>query len=377
MPLQKIRTQSLKIDLRSLVVAMAVSSLVLAACGAGGATTDASGPAADGVTTDGATTDGASAGTEEVGGSELEIVATTAVMGDLVRTVVGERATVEVLMEGNVDPHTFAMSAQQRGELGAADLVVANGLGLEAGIQAVLDQVAAEGVEVLEVATFLDPIESGVVDHDESGDHPDDDTRDDTHDDDHDDDHEAHDVGDGHEHGPLDPHVWLDPVRMAHAGEVLADRLDDIAEGPWHDGAEAWDDTMLATHDTVSEILAPVPEACRLMVTEHDSLAYFAQRYDFEVVGTIVPGLSTDAEPSAGDLAALADTLAETGAIAIFVENTASTRAADALAAGFAGAVSVQPVPVATVGVDELETGSDLLVELATRVAEPLVDCDA
>lgn len=363
---------SLHLDRRTLVVAMAASSLVLAACGGGGATTEASGVA----------TDGSSAGSDEVVAGELEIMATTAVMGDLVRTVVGDHASVEVVMEGNVDPHTFAMSARQRGQLAAADLIVANGLGLEAGIQAVLDQVAAEGVPVLEVGTFLDPLESGGVDADDEP------VADADHDepaaddepaaaDDADADHEAHDVDDGHGHGPLDPHVWLDPVRMAEAGEVIADRLDDLAEGPWHDGAEAWRDAMLATHDTVSELLAPVPDACRLMVTEHDSLAYFAQRYDFEVVGTIVPGLSTDAEPSAGDLAALADTLAETGATAIFVEDTASTRAAEALAAEFAGAVSVHPVPVATVGVDELETVSDLLVELATRVAEPLVDCDA
>ena len=371
--------------LRVVPAVVVVGALLLAGCGSQSATdsstagSDAGATAADASAGD-ATGDGTSAGDGTSGDGEpeheLTVVATTTVMGDLVRTVVGAHATVEVLMEGSADPHVFAMSARQRGQLAAADLVVANGLGLEAGIEGVLDQVEQEGVPVLDVATFLDPLEAGEAVHEAAAedDHASEEA-DHAHDDDGTD--EVHHADDGHDHGPLDPHVWLDPVRMADAGEVVADRLDDLATGPWGDGATTWRDEMLATHASVTAILDPVPDACRRIVTDHDSLTYFAQRYDFEVIGTIIPGVSTDAEPSAGNLAELADTLAATGVTAIFVESTASTRAADALAAEFDGTVTVHPVPVASVGVDGLETVSALLVELATRVAEPLVDCDA
>lgn len=303
---------------------------------------------------------GASTGRdEEVASDEVRVVATTTIMGDLVHTVVDDAGSVEVLMAPGADPHTFALSARQRASLGDADLVVANGLGLEAGMQDVLDAVAADGVAVVEVAPELDPL---ALDDDAHDDHAGED------------DHTDPASEDEHDSGGFDPHVWLDPSRMGAAGEVVATALDDVAEGPWHEGAAAWEQAMQQADAAAEAALSEVPEQCRVLVTNHDALATFADRYGLTVVGTIVPGLSTDAAPSAGDLAALTEVVEDTGVTTIFVEDTATTRAADALAREI-GDVDVVAVPVATVGGDGPATLADLVVELADTVADGLRDC--
>ncbi|MGY6499385.1 MAG: metal ABC transporter substrate-binding protein, partial [Acidimicrobiales bacterium] len=132
------------------------------------------------------------------------IVATTTILGDIVENLVGDDAEIEVLMPVGADPHDFEASAQQAARLRDADLVVANGLTLEIGLQSVLDSAADDGATVLEVGELVDTIPFGAHSHS----HDDDDHGHDDHGHSHDDDH-AHD-DDDHGHSHDDDHAHDD-----------------------------------------------------------------------------------------------------------------------------------------------------------------------
>lgn len=327
--------------MRSRISGVAVVTLLLAAMVAG-----CRSPEADGTTAEGASP-----------GDGPLVMATTSIWGDMAARVLGDAGRVEVVMEGGQDPHSFRLSAQQLGRLGEADLVVANGLGLEAGMDDALDELAAAGIPVVEVASALDPIAAG----EESG---------------HADDHDDEDAGEAG-HGELDPHVWLDPVRMAQSGHVIAAALHEVVPGPWEDRAEQLEADLDALHGRVEEILAAIPDECRVLVANHDAMRYLAVRYDLEVGATVLPGFSTDVQPSARDFAAVVELVADTGVPAVFVEDTASTRLADTLADELGGAVTVVTVPVASLGPAGSPTDGyeGLVTTLATKVAEALATC--
>ena len=240
------------------------------------------------------------------------VVATTNVLGDIVSHLVGDAGVVRVLMPAGTDPHAFTPSAQQAELLRHADLIVANGLNLEESLRAPLASAEQDGVPVLRVGEHLDPVRFA----DEPG-------------------HEGHA---GADPTAPDPHVWMDPVRMADGVRLIADRLANVdragvrTRGAWEAAGAAYADQVLATHRRVQDLLGRIPPARRVLVTNHDSLGYFAARYDLRVVGTVVPGTSTQAAPSARAFARLATLIRQTGTPAIFVDSTASTRLATALA---------------------------------------------
>lgn len=271
------------------------------------------------------------------------IVVTTSILGDVTGNVVGDLADVEVLMPAGADPHSFEPSAQQAAELREADVVIANGLGLEAGFTETLELVQAEGTPVFAVAPELSPIPF-------SG---------------------------GHEHGELDPHVWMDPERMAAASLLIADEVataTGLDAGELESRALAYGDELRAVDEEVQGLLAPIPEDQRVLVTNHEALGYFAERYGFEVVATVIPGGGTAAEPSAADLAELADVLTGEGVRAIFAEHVDDTSLAETLAAEVGGDVRI--VTLFTDSLGDPGSGADtytgLLITNARLVADAL-----
>lgn len=278
-------------------------------------------------------------------GSDLPlVVVTTSIWGDVVAEIAGDAAVVEVVMPIGADPHDFAPSSAQVGRLQAADLVVANGLGLEEGLLDILDEIADSGGNVLELAPLLDPIEFGTDHHDHddhgnNGDHDHDDDHDDVGDHDHDGDHDDHD----HDHDGDDPHVWQDPDRVAEAATLIGDRLADLV-----DDADAVVARAAAYHDLMHDLahgiedtLAGIPDDRRLLVTNHHSLGYFADRFHFEIIGTVVPGGSTLGDPSSAELTALVAEIVAHDVPAIFVETTSSDALAESLAAEVGHPVAV------------------------------------
>ena len=164
------------------------------------------------------------------------------------------------------------------------------------------------------------------------------------------DDHDDHaDEGDGHDHAHdhtgADPHVWFDPVRVSGVLDELAGRLiADAGLDPDAVGAclSRYQDELAQLHDEVVETLAAVAPADRRLITNHDALGYFADRYGFEVIATVIPGGSTLAEPSTAALGELADLITETGLRAVFAEQIQSADTVESLAA------RAGPVEVAT-----------------------------
>jgi zinc/manganese transport system substrate-binding protein len=241
------------------------------------------------------------------------VIVTTTILGDLVSRVAGDSVAVEVLMPPGADPHEFEASVAQAARIRSASLVVANGLGLEERLEGTLDAAKADGVTVYEVGPELDPLPM----EEESEEHP-----------------EAE--AEGHDHGEFDPHVWLDPDRMAMAAGLVATQLANatgLDAAPFQERAARYAADAIAAGQEADAILASVPADQRLLVTNHDALGYFARRFNLTVLGTVIPGGSTLAEPSAADISAIADALAATDVNAVFSENTVSPRLVEAVAA--------------------------------------------
>ena len=281
----------------------------------------------------------------------LHVVTTTSILGDVVANVVGEQGQVTVLMPAGVDPHGYQPSGADAAALRDADLVVAIGLGLEENLVDAIAAAEAEGAHLLELAPHLDP---RPYDEDEHADE------------------------DDHDHGPLDPHVWFDPVRMADGARLIGDELASLAAGEWNARADAYAAELLAVHEELEAQFAALPDAARRLVTNHDALGYLADRYDLEVIGTVVPGTSTQAEADARAFAALVETIEDAGVDAIFTENIETAGLADQLAREVAarGGPEVAVVSLYTDALGEPGSGAEtyvgLLRENGRRIVEAL-----
>lgn len=303
-------------------------------------------------------------GTARSGDDGPRIVVTTSTLGDLVSNVVGSDATVEIVIPIGADPHSFSPSSRQVAAMTDADLVVTNGLGLEEGFTDVLEGVTADGVHVLDLGPMLDPIPFG---GDDDNEHHEEDHEDEDHEDDGN--HEEE-----HDH-TLDPHIWMDPLRIADAASLVAAALTEIDDSvDWAARADTYATDLEGLHTEIEEMFSAVDESERLLVTNHDALGYFAARYGFEVVGTVIPGGSTLGDPSSEDLASLVSTMRDLGVNVVFAETTRPSALADAVAAELGG--EVQVVELFTGSLGEAGSGAETLIDMlrlnATRIAQAL-----
>lgn len=271
------------------------------------------------------------------------VVATTTILGNVTEQIVAcadPEATVTTLMPVGADPHDFSPSSAQIAELVGADLVVANGLGLEAGLMDALESASADGATVIEVADLVDPIPFG--EHGQGDEHADE---------------EAHADEDGHEHGDEDPHFWFDMNRMAQAAEIIGSTLAETRGQAYADCGTEVADSIQAAEAEVRSTLEAIPADRRVLVTDHDALGYLADVYGFEVVGTVIPGGSTLGEPSSADLADLVAAINADDVPAIFTNTAEPSTLADAVAAETGRDIVVVPLYVGTLG--EPGSGAD------------------
>ena len=183
-------------------------------------------------------------------------------------------------------------------------------------------------------------------DHDDEDGHDEDDGHADDHDDDdgHDDDHADEDMHDDeHDHaGGADPHIWFDPQRVAGVLGELADEL--IHAGADADTVnrclDAYREALEDADAEIAEILDAIPADRRILITNHDAFGYFADRYDLEVVGTVIPSTSTAAESNPALLEELAEIIEHEGVPAVFSETTTGDADIQALATA-AGDIAV------------------------------------
>ncbi|CAN00198.1 putative periplasmic iron-binding protein precursor [Clavibacter michiganensis subsp. michiganensis] len=240
-------------------------------------------------------------GCAAAGDDRPTVYVSTNILGDVVEELVGEEAEVVTLMKPNADPHSFEISAQQAAGLRSADLVVSNGLGLEEGLQQHLDAASAA-----DVPTFVagDAIE--VLDY-----------------------------GEGDAAGMPDSHFWTDPARMVDvvdALEPVLSGIDGVDRAGLAARTAAYRGELEALDAEMTAAFAAIPAERRALVTNHHVFGYLADRFDFEVVGAVIPGGTTLAAPSASDLADLVSAVEETGVPTIFAESSQPDRLVQALA---------------------------------------------
>lgn len=244
-------------------------------------------------------------------GDRPRIVVTTPVLGSLVSELVGDAAEVTVVMPNGADPHEYRPSAKDVAALTDADLVVENGLDLEEGLHDVLERVHDGGGPVF---TASDHVVLRAT----------------AEDDDHDE--EAHGADDGHEHGEHDPHIWLDPIAMRSMVEALAPVVERDLGIDVGERARDLSGRLTALDTEIEGILAGLPADGRRIVTGHESMGYFADRYDLDVVGVLLPSRSSQAQASAANLASLRKVVAADGIGVIYAEIGTPKGVADAVA---------------------------------------------
>jgi zinc/manganese transport system substrate-binding protein len=271
---------------------------------------------------------------------QLSIVATTSIWGDVATQIVGDDADVQVLIPRHIDAHDYQPTPQQASRLLEADLVIANGLGLEEGLQDVLDSAERDGANILALAPHLDPLPFP-----------------------------------GGDHAGPDPHVWFDPNRVGLAAQLIALELRTIDESvDWLASADAYGESLSATDEQMRSLLASVPEDRRKLVTNHEALGYRAEVYDLDVVGVVIPGGSTLADPSSAELAALVEVMEEEGVDVIFTETSQPSRLAEAVAAEVGRDISIVALFTESLGDAGAPAGTlvGLLLEDARLISEAL-----
>ncbi|WP_346619443.1 zinc ABC transporter substrate-binding protein AztC [Blastococcus montanus] len=241
------------------------------------------------------------------------VVVTTDILGDVVGELVGDQAEVMVLMPTGADPHSFQVSAQEVARMRTADLLVANGLGLEEGLATQVEAARADGVPVVEAGEAVEVLDW--VGEDASG---------------------------------VDPHFWTDPTRMLAVTDALGQALAEHVRGVDADELAAdvarYQDELRELDGWMAEQFALVPEERRNLVTNHHVFGYLADRFGFTVVGAVIPSGTTLAAPSAGDLDELASSIREAGVRTIFVDSAQPDRLARVLAEQAGVDVSVTPL---------------------------------
>jgi zinc/manganese transport system substrate-binding protein len=282
------------------------------------------------------------AGAAPAAESRPTIVVTYSVLGAVIRDAVGDQADVTVLIPNGADPHEWEPSAKDIATLNHADLIVRNGLDLEGGLLHALNGAADEGVPTF-VAT--DHITVRIVGQGE-----------------------GLPTGDADQAvGAPDPHLWMDPLTVRDAVAALAPMLADLGID-----ASAGIARVVAELETldqkVRDILAAVPAADRQLVTGHESLGYFAARYNFTLIGAIIPSLTSQAEVSSGDLARLSHEIEASGAKAIFTEIGTSAKVARALG----DETGVEVVDLASHNLPDDGSYDTFLTENAMKIAEAL-----
>lgn len=264
---------------------------------------------------------------------KLRVLATTTLVGDVVSNIAGDAIELSVLLPVGVDPHSFTPTPQDVAKVSQADVVFANGAGLEEFLQALLESAGAtekvvavsEGIPLLqgeahshageeEHANEGEPAEEAVPIKEATG---------------------EGEYGHEHEHAAGDPHTWFDPNLVMIWAENIAKTLsekDPQNAATYQNNAADYTAQLRELDQWIRQQVETIPPQSRQLVTDHKAFAYFAERYGFTHVGAVLPGFSTLAEPSAQELAALEDAIRQLGVKAIFVGTTVNPNLAQRVA---------------------------------------------
>lgn len=229
----------------------------------------------------------------------LKVVATTSIVGDVVRSVGGENIDLSVLIPVNVDEHGYEPIPQDAAKIAQASLVFENGAGLEQFIEKLM-QNAGGSTHLVSVSEGVTLLQGALEDEVQPDQTP-----------------VAGTKG--------DPHVWLDPNNVLIWVQNIEQALssaDPQHAADYQKNADQYRQQLKDLDAWIQQQIEQVPQDRRKLVTDHLIFTYFASRYHFEQVGAVVPGYSTLAAPSAQELAQLEDQVRKLKVPAIFVGNT-------------------------------------------------------
>ena len=243
------------------------------------------------------------------------VIAVESFLADIAQNVAGDRLKVASLIPLGTDPHSFEPTPADIVAVAGSDLLIVHGAGLE-GFLDYLIRDAGGNHQVVEAAAGLASREPREVDPEHE---------------------EAHQSAEEqiHHHPEGDPHFWLDPNNVVKYVENIRDGLSKVdPEGAesYAANARAYIRQLRELDRWIAEQVKQVPPERRLLVTNHESFGYFADRYGFSVVGTVIPSFSTDASPSAQQMAQLIDSIRQSRARAIFLETGANPQLAQQIA---------------------------------------------
>ncbi len=238
------------------------------------------------------------------------ILASTTFLADIAQNVAGDRVEVESLLPFGAEPHSYQPTPQDVTRIAKSDLLILNGVEYEGFIEALLENAGGERI-IVTASDGIAPRE--MVAHTDDG--------------------ESSENA-GEEAG--DPHLWLDPSLVVTYVENIREgltHLDPDGAAEYKSNADAYVAELQALDAWIVEQVSQIPAEQKLLVTNHEALGYFAERYGFDVVGTVVESFSTDASPSAQQMAALIDQIRSSGARAIFLSASDNPTLAEQIAA--------------------------------------------
>jgi ABC-type Zn uptake system ZnuABC Zn-binding protein ZnuA len=233
-------------------------------------------------------------------GNKIMVLATTSIIGDVVNQVGGDFIDLSILMPVGTDPHDFQLKPQDMALINEARIIFTNGGGLEAFLGPVLENAGASGkrVEVSTGISYRTLSEGGQTN--------------------------------------IDPHTWMDPNNVILWTKNIATSLSDL--DPAHSSnylanAETYTRALKDLDSWIRSEVAQIPMQNRLLVADHAVLGYFAAQYGFTEEGSITSSFSSEAAPSAKELAALEDKIRRLGVRAVFVSEAVNQTMADQIAA--------------------------------------------
>ena len=300
----------------------------------------------------------AEAGCPEIDNREINVVATTPMIGEFVSQVGGDNINLTVLMSPEADPHTYDPAPQDAGKIADADLVFYTGLKYEpAALIKLLENSACSAEVLAEVGENVFPIEfkeGGHDDHDEEG----------------------HDDHAGHDHGAYDPHFWFDPNRVAYAAEYIESKLvefDPSNASDYEAAGKAYVTELKGLVSQVSELISTIPSQNRKLITTHESLGYLEAKFGLEVLSTIIPSVDSANEISPSQLVGVIDVIEDNNVKAIFIEAEAPSVYAETIVAE-TGIKAVEGLWVETL--KEGQSYPEFLFEAVELIVENLKNTD-
>lgn len=279
----------------------------------------------------------------EPANAKTSIVVTYSILGSMVKELVGDQADVTVPMPNGLDPHDWQPSAKDIETFNKADLIIENGLGLETSIEKTLEAARRRGVKFFTASDHIVVRHVGTGEGIPGGD-PDQST------------------------GATDPHFWMDPLTMKTFVSALADELNNNFFMNVYRQAADLESRLDDLNDSLNVTVHQIPQDNRKLVTGHESMGYFAQRYGFKLVGVIIPSLSSQAGVSASDLAQLKQAIQANNVKAIFTELGTSP----AVARTIGEETGVQVIPLTTHALPSDGSYFTFMENLATTITNGL-----